>query len=117
MADDSIQPIPDLPTALRNVVQLLQTDPKVYRSFGCYWWGVKAILKRHGYTKDNLYLLGDYVDEEALSHLPAEPDEYLLAWALDEHRHNMTQNLGSADVYFPDDGEPYHLQDPDTGGI
>jgi len=112
MADETIQPIPDLPTALRNVVQLLQTDPKVYRSFGAYWWGVKAMLKRHGYTKDNFYGLGNYFDQEALSAIEPCPDDLMLARCLDEHRHNMTLNLGSPDVYLPD-GEPYHLFDPD----
>lgn len=114
MPEDKIEPVADIPTTLEAIVRLLQAEPKRFLLFGCYWWAVKRILKQHGYTRDNLYLLGSYTDPEAEGHLPAEPDAYLLALAIAEQARNAFHNWGSADVYFPDTHEPYHLYDSDV---
>lgn len=113
--DEHISPVPNLPEALRNIVQVLQTDPRTYRSFGAYWWAVKAILKRHGYTTDQFYGLGDCTDQEALRHIEPGPDELVLARALDFHQYHTMFYLNDPVSYFPDSGEPYQLFDPDMG--
>ncbi len=115
MTDNHIEPVPDLQRALENILQVLQTTPKQYRNFGPYWWAVKAMLKRHGYTKEHFYGLGDSVDREALSRIEAGPDAFVLANALDFYQYHASYNLGSPDTYFPDDGEPYHVADEDIG--
>lgn len=111
--NEHISPVPNLPEALRNIVQVLQTDPRTYRSFGAYWWAVKAILKRHGYTTDQFYGLGESTDPEALRHIEPGPDELVLARALDFYQYHAMFYLNDPHLHYPDDGEPYYLNDPD----
>lgn len=114
MADDTIEPIVDLAGALRNVVLLLQVDPRQYRHFGAYWWAVKGMLKRHGYTTDHFYGLGQFVDHEALSHVEPGPDALVLARACDFYQYHAVFFHGDPVTYYPDTGEPYTLCDPDV---
>jgi len=113
--DDRIQPIPDVPRALEAILQMLQAEPQRYKHYGCYWWAVKRMLKQHGYTQANLYLLGSSTDPEAEAHLPAETDEYLLAHAIEEQKRRAFSEWDSSDCYYPDTGEPYVLFDQDAG--
>lgn len=113
MNDEHLKPVPNLQEALRNLVQVLQTDPRSYRAFGAYWWAVKAILKRHGYTRDQFYGLGDFTDPDALRHIEPGPDELVLARALDFYQYFSRFYLNDPHLYYPDDGEPYELNDPD----
>ena len=113
MAEEKTEPVADVPKTLEGIARMLQAEPVRFMLFGCYWWAVKRMLKEHGFTRDNLCLLGPYTDPEAEGHLPAEPDSYLLALAIEEQQRNAFHNWGSADVYFPDDGDPYHLFDSD----
>ncbi len=52
----------------RNIVALLQGEPLYYRNFGVWWWWVKAELRRLGYTRDQLYHLGDE-DDRSIQHV------------------------------------------------
>jgi hypothetical protein len=61
----------DPPVALRNTLHLLQQQPQRYKLFGVWWWPVKALLKRQGYTITDLYILGDYVDPITAAMVPA----------------------------------------------
>lgn len=96
-----------------NTLQLLQADPKNYRKFGIYWYLVKALLKRY-YTRDNLYLLGDYVDEAVTDRIPEgiSLDDALLT-ALEEYQRNHAFQLGENPV--DPDGDQFVLLDPDAG--
>lgn len=115
--EEQISPVGDVPKVCESIVRLLQADPIRYRQFGCFWWGVKRILKQHGYGQDQLFLLGPYTDPEAESHLPIETDAVMLAMAIQEQQRNAFMQWDSADCYLPDSGEPYHLQDNDAGGL
>lgn len=118
MADENeIEPVADVPKVCEAIVRLLQADPKRYRQFGCWWWAIKRILKQHGYGPDQLYLLGPYTDPEAEAHLPVETDAVLLALAIQEQERNAIYQWDSADVYYPDSGEAYRLEDQDAGGL
>ncbi len=97
-----------------STLALLQQDPRRYRNFGVHWYFVKALLKQF-YTRDNLYLLGDYTDPAVIAKMP--PHETLqaaLAAAIDEYRENASFNLGREQVTAPD-GERFTLIDPDAG--
>lgn len=98
----------------RNVLLLLQTDPRLYRNFGVYWWLVKHLLKQH-YTRDNLYLLGDYIDREAAARIPHHADvREALQAAIDTYNINAQYNMGRDEVMAPD-GELVRMWDDDAG--
>lgn len=113
MDDETIRPVPNLDEALRNILQVLQADPREYRSFGCYWWWLKSCLKRHGYTTEHFYGLGEAEDREAINHIEPGPDELVLARALDFYRYHRMFFVGDPVTYLPATGEPYHLFDSD----
>lgn len=97
-----------------STLQLLQEDPRRYRAFGAYWYLVKAVLKRF-YTRDNLHLLGEYMDQSVIDRMPVHADlGAALAAAIEEYRQNASFNLG-ANVVTDDHGEAFTLIDPDAG--
>lgn len=98
-----------------SIVELLSEAPHRYRNFGVYWYFIKAFLKRAGYTKDNLYLLGDFSDESVSAAMPQHEslDEALSA-AVQEYRNNAQHNLGRSEVFSPD-GDKIMLFDEDAG--
>jgi len=75
----------DVPAALRNTMQILQTKPGNYKLFGVYWWAMKVQLKLAGYTTDNLYMLGSYVDPETAAQIPKAGLEETLRAAFTEY--------------------------------
>jgi hypothetical protein len=95
-----------------NILQLLQAEPARYKLFGVYWYFIKALMKRY-YTKDNLYLLGDYVDQTVTDRMPKEQTlEQTLDAAIAEYQHNFSFGLGRDPV--DQDGEEFPLLDPDA---
>lgn len=99
-----------------NTLQLLQADPSRYRNFGVYWYFIKAILKRY-YTQENLFLLGDYVDQTVTDRMPpGQSLEEALDDAVREYAQNATYNLGRSAVTDPD-GEEFILMDQDAGNL
>lgn len=97
----------------RNVLTLLQKSPARYKTFGIWWWPVKAIL-RHHYGPDTLYLLGRYEDRDGAARVPRLSLQDTLARAIEEHRRNSLE--GRLDGRVTDtDGEPYLLYDEDAG--
>lgn len=97
-----------------STLLLLQQDPRRYVNFGVYWFFVKAVLKKMGYTRDNLHLLGEYMDPEAIARMPEYPG---LAEALDasisEYRQNASFNLLRNEVEDPTGGGVFVLKDED----
>jgi hypothetical protein len=104
----------DVPQALRNVVQMLQTDPKRYKYFGVWWWPVKALLKRAGYGPDQLYMLGSYQDANTAAMVPREGLEDTLRAAFTEYGHNARYGRSGGVVENPD-GELVTIFDEDAG--
>jgi len=99
-----------------STLQLLQDDPRRYRNYGVYWYLVKALLK-HYYTRDNLFLLGDYVDPTVTARMPEHADlQEALAAAVETCRVNACYARGSAELTDPE-GETFTLVDEDAGGI
>lgn len=97
-----------------STLQLLQSDPSKYRNFGPYWYLVKEVLKRF-YTRDNLYMLGDYRDQSVIDRMPAhESLAEALEAAAETYQINAAYRLGSNQVEDAD-GELFTLLDPDAG--
>jgi|SRR5690606_7537448 len=96
-----------------STLALLQEDPRRYRNFGVYWYFVKALLKKY-YTRENLYLLGDYEDPTVVERMPDHGSlQATLEAAIAEYRENASFNLGRIQVTAPD-GERFTLIDPDA---
>lgn len=109
------------PDALRQIatgtLQLLQADPRQYRTFGPYWPLMKSILKRF-YTRDNLFLLGDHVDQDAAAHMPPHASlEEAIAAAIEFHRNCAAYGLGTNEFTDEETGDTWRLVDPDAGGV
>ena len=107
----------DPKTFAASTLQLLQQDPRRYRLFGVYWYLVKAVLKKH-YTRDNLHLLGDYVDGDVTARMPVHADlQEALAAAIAEYQANAAFNMGRSEVEDPTGGGTFTLVDTDAGGL
>jgi hypothetical protein len=104
----------DVPTALRNTLQQLQTDPRRYKLFGIYWPAIKALLKRHGYGVDQLYMLGDYQDQTTAALVPKMGLEETLRTAFEEYGQNARYPHPGGMVEDPD-GELVLIYDEDAG--
>lgn len=99
-----------------NTLKALQEDPRRYRNFGAYWYLVKALLKRF-YSRDNLLLLGDYIDRTVTDRIPAHASlDEALAAAIQTYNRNAKFNMLSNLVVDPA-GEEFTLIDEDGGGI
>ncbi len=99
--------------ALRNILATLQQEPSRYRLFGVYWWPVKRLLKAAGYTRENLYLLGDYDDPETAALVPPAGLQATLRAALAEYGENARYGRGGGWVEAPD-GEIVQISDCDA---
>jgi len=98
-----------------STLQLLQKEPHRYLNFGVYWYFVKALLKRY-YTRDNLYLLGDYVDPGCVARMPEHGNlQDALTAASEEYAKNAMYNLGRNEVEDPVGGGVFILHDEDAG--
>lgn len=107
----------DPKTFAASTLQLLQQDPRRYRAFGAYWYLVKMVLKRF-YTRENLHLLGDHVDQTVVERMPAHADlQEALAAAVEEYRQNASFNMGRSDVQDHAGGGTFTLIDPDASGL
>jgi hypothetical protein len=104
----------DVPSALRNTLQQLQADPRRYKLFGIYWPAIKALLKRHGYGADQLYMLGDYHDAITAAMIPKMGLEETLRTAFEEYGQNARSPHPGGMVEDPD-GEMVLIYDEDAG--
>ena len=105
----------DPKTFAASTLQLLQEDPRRYRLFGAHWYLVKAVLKKF-YTRENLHLLGDYMDQSVIARMTAHASlQEALAAAVEEYRQNAAFNLGRAEVEDPTGGGTFALVDTDAG--
>lgn len=97
-----------------STLQLLQEDPRRYRYFGEYWFLIKRILKKH-FTKENLYLLGDYEDPSVIERMPEHKNlQEALRAAIETYQQNATFSMGSAEL-VDSNGEKFTLYDEDAG--
>ena len=110
----SDMPTVDVHPSLKAVMQQLQDNPQRYRCFGVYWWPIKALLKRAGYTQDNLYLLGSYQDPETAALVPHMGLQDTLRAAFAEYGQNLRYPHPDGMVEDPD-GEMVRLWDEDAG--
>lgn len=97
----------------KNALILLQQDPRRYRNFGVYWYFIKALMKRY-YSRDQLYLLGDYDDPDAASRMPDVPADEVLTAALEEYGQNARYDPFPKRVH-DHEGDLYELFDEDAG--
>ena len=104
----------DVPTALRNTLQQLQADPRRYKLFGIYWPVVKALLKRHGYGVDQLYMLGEYHDTITAAMIPKMGPEETLRIAFEEYDQNA-RYPDPGGMVEDTDGEMVLIYDEDAG--
>lgn len=104
----------DPKTFAASTLALLQDDPRRYVNFGTHWYLVKALMKRF-YTRDNLHLLGDYMDQSVIDRMPAHASlADALEAAVEEYRQNASFNLGSK-VVTDQHGEQFTLIDTEAG--
>ena len=105
----------DVDFALGNILLLLQQDPSRYHLFGVHWWRVKTMLRAR-FGREQLYLLGDYVGQTAVSSsAPSAGDEQaVLAAAILEYRHNFSYPRSDGLVEDAD-GDLVLVYDPDAG--
>ncbi len=107
-------PAIDMAKTLNTVLHQLQGDPIRYRLFGIYWWPVKLLLKRAGYGRHQLYLLGDYQDAGTADLVPRMNLQDTMTAALEEFRRNAIFPHAGGMVESPD-GEMVRLFDQDAG--
>lgn len=104
----------DVQQALRNIVALLQQDPRRYKLFGVWWWPIKAVLRGAGYRRDQLPMLGDYEDPETAAAVPRAGLTDTLLAALQEYGCNARFPRPDGGAETPD-GEVVKIYDPDAG--
>ena len=99
-----------------NVLKSLQESPVRYRNWGVYWYLVKFVLKRY-YSKDNLFLLGDYIDNTVNQRIPKHSGIHdALEAAIQTYNLNAKFNMLSNKITDPN-GESFILKDEDGDGI
>ena len=97
-----------------NIRKVLDNKPADYRNFGVYRYFVKAFLKKY-YTKENLYMLGEYEQPEVVEKMPKYSNfedamhDALLMW-----RANWENNMGRA-ISIDLDSDEVVLFDEDAG--
>ena len=97
-----------------STLQMLLEQPARYRNYGVYWFFVKALLKEF-YTKENLYLLGDYMNPAVIAMMPEHKNlQEALRATMETYNNNATWNMNSPSVTAPD-GEQITLYDEDVG--
>ncbi len=116
MDGEEVGPI-DPQTFLQSVLHLLQQDPGKWWRLGIYWWPVKLLLKRAGYTKDNLYLLGSYVDPETAEMVGPGGLKDVLTRAKDELNFNLMHPHSVPGQVENETGELVIMVDADSGGV
>lgn len=99
-----------------STLQLLQADPRNYRNFGVYWFLIKEMMKRY-YTRDNLFLLGDYRDQTVIDRMPEHASlQEALEAAVEMYRVNAAYGMNTNE-FSDQDGETFILVDEDAGGL
>lgn len=106
---------PQLVEPIRDLVGYLQKQPLCYRHFGIYWWRLKLLIKKYGYTRAVLIHLGESTDEEFLYRFEDLDDGEFLAAALEEQLGNGQLHYLSPWVPVPgDEPRSVFLFDPDA---
>lgn len=101
----------------QSIAFLLASDRLAYRSFGPYWWPIKALLRASGYG-EALHLRGRSEDDPASKGwFAGVPFTEVIDSGLEYHRLQM-QGGGKLDTEHttPDGNEQYHLHDSDMEG-
>lgn len=90
-----------------SIVKLLQVDRLAYRSFGPYWWAVKALLVAKGFGET----LGITGAKDGTVRYEGSPKE-TLDQALEHHAAMFTRGTPHEVAHTtPGGSEPYHLHD------
>lgn len=101
---------------LANVAKLLNDDPKLYLSYGPYWWLLKKELTAHGFRG-----FGDAIDREWFENTDYgnSTDNILAAHVYNEYamEYGLCYSNDHQYSYFDEDGHPelaiYTLIDSD----
>ncbi|GAL07858.1 hypothetical protein JCM19237_238 [Photobacterium aphoticum] len=98
-----------------GIITALVENPLAYRAYGAYWWPVKDILIRNGFTE--LFTLDDQYEPITAKHFYIEDDATTLcaAWAYFDFMVETGNMLSNIHVYEDADGEQfeYGLEDLD----
>ena len=96
-----------------STLSLLQQKPERYLNFGTYWFFVKALLKRY-YSRENLNLLGEYMDPDCMARMPEHADlQGAILASIQEYQENATFNLMRNQVPDRTGGGVFTLNDED----
>lgn len=94
---------------LTSIAAILSENPASYRSYGPYWWSIKALLKDHGfdYGEDDEPVTRDHFNY-------TDPvDLICAAWAYQQYV--LEQQMGDHVIHpFTIDDEPYDYSIEDT---
>ena len=104
----------DVQKLFQTIIQELQAQPRRYKRFGIYWWPIKAMLKRAGYGKPQLYMLGGFTDPETARMVPQLNLEDTLRNAMEEYAFNTVHPHPDGRVEN-EDGEMVVIADDDAG--
>lgn len=89
--------------AALGIASMLEKDPSIYKTFGVYWWAIKAAIKK--YYSGKAWFTGDYFDQlmyERAWH--GSQFRTVLAGAIYQENHRL---ITSGHEYTGKDGEDY----------
>lgn len=88
---------------LNGAFKALQNNPLIYRTYGPYWWALKALLKNAGHQ-----VPGDFEDV-TMAHFNYDEPQYLIcaAWAYSDHQVNQGYLMANLHTFYDLDDEPF----------
>jgi len=113
LADTNVSTTEFLERFSKNIATLLRDKPHIYRSFGMYWWHVKALLLERQNDPTAWWFNGT-VDEWAMEMSDRGSEAKNIMQAIIYHRDNWT-NSGQHDYVYDGVQRHYSLYDEQLG--
>lgn len=94
----------------QSIARIIKDDPLKYRSYGPYWWAIKAILEDHDIE------FGDDDEPVTREHFNYESEVDLLcaAWAYQQYTIDAGGLYNNIHSFTGDDDEPFDYSIEDT---
>jgi hypothetical protein len=96
------------------VGKILEKDPEQYKTFGIYWWAIKAALAKY-YNDKGAWFMGGYADQLALNR--SWHNSLFRTVLAGAYYHGQHREITSDCDWTDDDGNDHHytLIDQDAG--
>lgn len=115
LEDDNVTPADFINNHCAGLITVLVENPLLYRAYGAYWWAVKRILQKHGFTE--LFMLEDQDEPITAEHFYIKDDVTTLCagWAYMDFMIDSGNQHSNIHVYEDENGEQfeYSLEDLD----